>query len=137
MNRIRKLLQTSHGSVIVEFALFLPIILVLMFGIIELGAAWNAKQMLVNASREGARMGSLLNDPSNGNTQVIQMVTGFLQQSGYPGSFSVVSAGADGNPGDQVQVTITSDYQFPVLSSFLSPSIANITLTAATIMRHE
>src|SRR5262249_26487128 len=41
-----------------EFALSLPMLLVFLVGIIDFGTAWNIKQSLNNAAREGARFGS-------------------------------------------------------------------------------
>ena len=61
-NKLRKLTKGERGSVIVEFALFLPVLLVILFGIIELGSAWYFKQVMVNASRDGARFASLYAD---------------------------------------------------------------------------
>ncbi|MBI4797736.1 MAG: pilus assembly protein [Desulfarculus sp.] len=137
MNRLARLLKGSRATAAVEFALFLPVFLVMIFGIVELGSAWYQKQMLVNASREGARLGSLLNDPSNSSAQVTATVTNYLQASGYPGAFQVVSTGTDGNPGDQVQVTVTSQYQLPVLARLVPGSLASVTLRGVTVMRHE
>lgn len=39
----------------VEFALVLPVLLLLVFGIIEFGIVYNAKITITNAAREGAR----------------------------------------------------------------------------------
>jgi len=44
--------------VAVEFAIILPILLLLVFGIIDFGHAWYMDHLLSNASREGARYGT-------------------------------------------------------------------------------
>ena len=51
-------LGDSTGSQIVEFAIALPLLMVLVVGIFDFGTAFNIKQKLVNASREGARVAS-------------------------------------------------------------------------------
>ncbi|MFH1058933.1 MAG: TadE/TadG family type IV pilus assembly protein [Pseudomonadota bacterium] len=137
MTRLAALLGGSKGSVAVEFALFLPFFLTLVFGVIELGGAWYQRQMLVNASREGARAASLLNDASNGAAQVNALVRDYLTQSGYPAAVNVVTSGADGSAGAQVTVTVTSNYQFPVLGNLVPGSLGAVTLRAVTVMRHE
>lgn len=137
MSRLRALLRGTRGSVAVEFALFLPFFLMLVFGVIELGGAWYQRQMLVTASREGARAASLLNDTSNGTAQVNALVRDFLTQSGYPGTVNVSTSGADGNAGTPVTVTVTSNYQFPVLGNLVPGSLGAVTLRAVTVMRHE
>lgn len=43
----------------VEFALVLPLLVLLVFGIIEFGRAYNAKVSLTGAVREGARVHAL------------------------------------------------------------------------------
>ncbi len=134
---IARLIRGARGSVAVEFALFLPFFLILVFGVVELGGAWFQRQMLVSASREGARLASLLNDASNSAAQVEQTVRNYLTQAGYPGQLNVTTVGADGTSGTQVRVTVTSPYRFPVLSNLVPGEVATVTLRAVTIMRHE
>jgi Flp pilus assembly protein TadG len=47
--------RSSSGAQIVEFALAMPLLLVLVIGILDFGQAFNLKQKLNNAAREGAR----------------------------------------------------------------------------------
>jgi Flp pilus assembly protein TadG len=49
----------DRGSVAVEFALLLPILLLRVFGIIDFGRALNAQITLTQAAREGARIDAL------------------------------------------------------------------------------
>ncbi len=51
----RLLLAGSQGSQLFEFALVLPLLLVIVIGIADFGGAFNLKQKLNNAAREGAR----------------------------------------------------------------------------------
>lgn len=48
-----------QGQVLVEAALVLPILLMLLFGIIEFGRIFNTYLIVSNASREGARLAAL------------------------------------------------------------------------------
>jgi hypothetical protein len=48
--------QPESGHVIVEMALILPFFLLVVAGIIDLGALYWEKQVLTNASKEGARV---------------------------------------------------------------------------------
>jgi hypothetical protein len=50
----------ERGQGIVEFALILPIILLLMVSVAELGVVFGNTQSLIYGSREGARVGSAL-----------------------------------------------------------------------------
>jgi Flp pilus assembly pilin Flp len=46
----------QDGAAAVEFALLLPLLVVLLFGLIQFGTAFNARIQATNAAREGARM---------------------------------------------------------------------------------
>jgi len=59
----RSLLRQTHAAAIVEFAVALPLLVVLAVGIFDFGGAFNLKQELNNAVREGARFGAA--QPSN------------------------------------------------------------------------
>ncbi len=48
-----------RGAAIVEFAVVLPLLLLLLFGIIEFGWLFMVRQTLVNAAREGCRVAVL------------------------------------------------------------------------------
>jgi Flp pilus assembly protein TadG len=45
----------NRGQALAEFALVLPLILFFIAGVVEMGRAWNIKQAVTDAAREGAR----------------------------------------------------------------------------------
>jgi len=47
----------QKGAVAVEFAMLAPLLLLIIGGIIDFGHAYYIKQVVTNASREGARYG--------------------------------------------------------------------------------
>jgi Flp pilus assembly protein TadG len=51
----RRFLRSEQGSVLIETALMLTIILLLMFGVVDMGRALYTANNLVSAAREGAR----------------------------------------------------------------------------------
>jgi Flp pilus assembly protein TadG len=57
------LLRETDAAAIIEFAVALPLLVVLVVGIFDFGGAFNLKQELNNAAREGARFGAA--QPSN------------------------------------------------------------------------
>ena len=64
MNRRRpRYTGRDRGAVAVEFAILLPVLLLLIFGIIDFGRALNAQIALTQAAREGARLDAL-NQPN-------------------------------------------------------------------------
>ncbi len=48
-------MHTRRGQALAEFALVLPLVLLFIAGIVEMGRAWNIKQAVTDAAREGAR----------------------------------------------------------------------------------
>ena len=56
----------QQGAAMVELALILPVLIVLVFGIIEFGRAFNADISLTHAAREGAREYAITQDTMAG-----------------------------------------------------------------------
>lgn len=55
---MRQLLRAQQGAAAVEFGLILPLLVMVVFGIIEFGTAYNRSQGMEAAVREGARFAS-------------------------------------------------------------------------------
>jgi Flp pilus assembly protein TadG len=56
---LRRMVTSRDGSVILETALMITILLIMMFGIIDLGRALFTANNLVSAAREGARYAAI------------------------------------------------------------------------------
>ena len=56
--RAKSAATDTTGSQIVEFAVALPLLLVVVVGIFDFGNAYNIKQKVTNVAREAARMGA-------------------------------------------------------------------------------
>ena len=52
--------QSSRGQALIEFALVVPILVLLVLGLFDLGYAVYAQNAISNAAREGARTGIIL-----------------------------------------------------------------------------
>ena len=76
-----------RGAVAVEFAIVAPILLALVFGLIELGRAFEMQNLLEVAAREGARFASMDRDgmlePNESATdKLVDDVKNFLATNG-------------------------------------------------------
>jgi hypothetical protein len=58
---MKRLKSDQRGAAALEFALVLPVLLVLVFGVFEFGLLWNASQVITDAAREGARRAVVAN----------------------------------------------------------------------------
>ena len=75
------------GVAVVEFALVAPLLLILVFGIIDLGRAYSTLNQLAASAREGARFAAVLPNPvsTSAKAQVRETVKQFsLRQLGGP-----------------------------------------------------
>lgn len=57
--------RRQRGQALAEFTLIVPIILAMAFSIAEFGVAYGTNMTLIEATREGARVGAVLVDGSN------------------------------------------------------------------------
>jgi len=55
MGLIRHRISREEGVAAVEFALILPVLALLLFGVLEFGRVWSQYQVFQGAAREGAR----------------------------------------------------------------------------------
>jgi hypothetical protein len=66
------------GQAVVELAITLPVLLLLIIGLINVGLLVNAQITLTQAAWEGARAGATLTDPANGDAEISGAVRGAL-----------------------------------------------------------
>lgn len=124
--------KNCKGQAIVEFAMILPILLLILLGIIEFGRFYNAWLMVTHASREGSRMASL-----GGTTlQIEERVDTVMEVLDTSRISVVITPSGVKSRGDMVTVKVTYDID-P-----LTPMIGAITggtlhLNSETVMRVE
>ena len=108
------------GAVVVEFALVLPILLLLVFGIIEFGHLFFIRQTMINAAREGARTATLAADDETKETLVIGRVQTVLAVGGLDPANCTITYTSEPAPGSAETVTTTVPYaDVSMLGNFL------------------
>jgi Flp pilus assembly protein TadG len=130
-----------QGTAVAEFAVVAPVFILLVFGMIEFGRAVMVQQVLVNASREGARQAVL-----DGTTvsEVDSRIQFYLNSANINGADTTYSVNgttvsdptAAAGFGDAVTVTIS--VPFDNVSYLPVPQyIGGTNLTASSVMRRE
>ena len=117
-------LRNEKGASAVEFALVLPIFIMLVFGIFQFGIAFNNWIAITHAAREGARLAA-----------VGQYDEQRVRDSAPSVDIQSISvSGQDGAVGDPVTVTVTGN----VLNINI-PFVNNwpVTLKSTAVMRLE
>jgi len=137
------ILKDKNGAAAVEFALILPLLILVVFGIIEFGLLLYNQQVITNASREGARAGIVVGlNRSSGEHETISENTATNYCSSHLVTFSnnlsplsiFSSTSGASVSGDDLTVAATYLYDFLILSNI---GIGPITLDAKTIMKLE
>jgi Flp pilus assembly protein TadG len=135
--------RDDRGSALVEFSLVLPVLLLLVFGMIEFGRAinyWIDESHLANVA---ARWAAVDKNPGPGDTlqESIQQQadTAELRDGGttsVPDAAAVCIEFPDGtsNVGDPVEATVSVDYNW---MPFLDLDAATTTLIGSATMRLE
>ena len=146
---LERSLKNESGGAAVEFAILLPLLLLIIFGGIEYGLVMFNQQMLTNASREAARAGIVVGSSSIDDLEVEQIARDYCQDYlvtfEVPESVPTVTIARDGEDskefGHPLIVTVQYDYEFlllPNLSSlFGESSSSSLSLEATTTMRYE
>jgi len=133
------------GQAIVEFALVLPVLVLMLFGAIEFGRAYYDLHLLANAARAGARVGAL---PEKVEADVTAVVDDFLNAVGLSGGWTTTVVAYDPDDvertgglaealeGDRVHVTV--NHNFVVLSGSILPGFSGtVQLRGRCVFRRE
>lgn len=120
----------ERAQATVEFALVLPILLLILMGIFDFGRGLFAFTVVANSAREGARVGIIQGDDAAIRTAVRQYAIGVgtIPDS----SILITRAGSAPNQTVKVQVSYDFDAVTPVIDKFLPGG--KITLTSAATM---
>jgi Flp pilus assembly protein TadG len=133
--------QSERGAELIEFAVVLPLLLLLIAGIVDFGMMFRTYEAVTNAAREGARVGVL---PGYDVPDVQARVDAYLAASGLTGAHTTtvtdvpVATGAGTFSARSVDLTYT--YSFAVLgmaAPLFGGSFGSITLNAVSVMRTE
>lgn len=127
------LIHGNRGQSLIEFAIVLPLLLLIVFGITEFSRAWMTVNILNQAAREGARL-AVVTGPNQ--ELVLNRVTEVCNAAGVtPTVITVVPPG----PADverRVKVTVQANFQV-IPGTILGSFSGTIPLRASSVMRHE
>ena len=122
----------QRGAAMVEFAIVLPLLLILLFGIIEAAWAFNQQLKVRHGAREGARLVAV-----NAGTDLIVAgeVCDRMHFSGDVDATGVTIGTSGSAIGDTATITIQAPYTG--LTGFLDAIFSGSTLTSIVEIRLE
>lgn len=131
--------RDDGGQAVVEFALVVPIFLLLLFGIVEVARACGAYVIVTNLAREGARAAVLADAAITADSIESVIFRGLSAASLDPSVAEVVLSGVDGVSGTASRVEIRYPYRVSILGRLGEEVLPGgaINLVAAVEMRNE
>jgi Flp pilus assembly protein TadG len=113
----------QEGAAAVEFAIILPLLVLLIFGTIEFSLLLFNKQVITNAAREGARKAIIAQSPRVSDSEIINTINAYCKNQLITfGDAStalevpiIIRAGT--SFGDNVEVVVRYNYDFLVLAN--------------------
>jgi Flp pilus assembly protein TadG len=140
----------ERGQALAEFAIVLPLILLFIAAILEFGRAWNIKQAVTDAAREGARY-TVVMDPSMTVADVEDKIRERLALASIDSSAITISSPdpdcavladcfhKDEGLGKEMTVTVSTQYRMGLVHVLMRWAGVPSTVTIGTdaTMRHE
>ena len=127
------ILKKNDGQSLVEFAILLPILLLIVMGIMEFGMMLNSYLTIRNASREGARA-AIVGSADTATKNLILTDSPTLNASYL--TVNITPSDGSRKSGDPLTVDIKYNYHLtvPIISSIFGNTVM---LDAQTTMRIE
>jgi Flp pilus assembly protein TadG len=143
--RLSRSLKSEQGAELIEFALVLPLLLLVVLGIAEFGFIFMRYEVVTNAAREGARMAVL---PGYQTADVQARVIAYTNAGGAPGltapnvvvEDTTVPLGAGITPMQCRRVTVNYTYNYRFLdgiAGLFGAAYTSIPMRAVSEMRIE
>jgi Flp pilus assembly protein TadG len=143
--------RQTKGAVLVEFAVISIVFFLLIAGVLDYGHAWYMKQVITNASREGARYGITYQTNTSGVRIPPSSLSPTIRNYILNNYLTSVALPADANPiitlggtgytsgtkGDPLEVTVRATKTWFMISSFIPGMSDQATITAKTVMLCE
>lgn len=141
---VKTLKSKERGAALVEFALVIPLLLLVIFGIIEFSILFYDKAVITNASREAAREWVIYRDVKLTKAEITTVVDNYtlnrlisLKSGSSPVTTMVPDPPNVFTTGQSLRLTVSYAYDFVFLPAFMNGLIPTVNLNATTVMRAE
>jgi hypothetical protein len=131
--------RSEEGQALVEFALVVPVLLLLIVGLAEFSRAWNTKQVLTDAAREALRSSVVANPGFSYEAMLAVVDDALLRASLDPERADVSVEGWKAGTGTPARIRIDYRYDFGFFASLAGWATGDRSLALSTsfVMRNE
>jgi Flp pilus assembly protein TadG len=139
MRRALRGWRSDEGQALVEFALVVPVLLVLILGLAEFARAWNTQQVLTDAAREALRSSVVANSGFTYDAMLGVIDQALVRASLDPELADVSVEGWKTGTGTPARIRIDYRYEFGFFGPFVDMATGDRTLALSTsfVMRNE
>ena len=123
--------RSERGAVAVEFALVVPLLLLLLFSIVSVSRAFQVQGTLSGAAREAARTMAMQNDPAAARSAAV-FAASTASVPLTAGQISIQPATCTGKPATQ-NITVVIEHPFKPTGSYAGGK--SFTITSKAVFR--
>jgi Flp pilus assembly protein TadG len=129
----------EDGQALVEFALVVPVLLLLLVGLVEFSRAWNTQQVLTDTAREALRNSVVANPGYTYQSMQSQVDQALLRASLDPDLAEVTVEGFKSGTGTPARIRIDYRYELVFFGPLVEWAAGDRTLALSTsfVMRNE
>jgi len=126
---MKKFWKSCEGQSLVEFALILPVFVIILFGMIEFGRLWEMSNIATSAAREGARVAAIADRTPAQAAAAAQNVL----SAGNISNANITVLGPDASN----EITVTVVVNYAPLSGNIIPILSSFAISRSTTMHWE
>jgi Flp pilus assembly protein TadG len=125
-----KFFNDQKAQSLVEFALVVPVFVIILFGVIEFARMFETMNVVTSAAREGVRVAAVT---APDGSRVHNAAMNVLNAGGVTGTPSITIGG----PGSGNMVTVTVSVHYTPLTGSIIPGLGSMQITRSAVMRWE
>lgn len=131
--------RSEDGQALVEFALVVPVLLLLILGLAEFSRAWNTRQVLTDTAREALRSSVVASPDFTYDAMLALIDQSLLRASLDPERAEVTVEGWKTGTGTPARIRIDYRYDLGFFGSLAGWAAGDRTLALSTsfVMRNE
>lgn len=134
----RKTTHRQGGQTLIEFAIVLPVLILILAVILDLGRAIYYYSVITNVAREGARYGSVTTGATNAQIQAHAQTYAYgtgIQTSNITVSIVTTDVSIGGTTRPETNVNVSVSYDYVPITPFVDRLLSGGFITISSLAR--